>query len=91
MQDLPRPNDQRVELQEVPARTLAVIRFSGWATGSRVAKHSEQLLAILAERGIQTTGELSLNQYNPPWTLPFLRRNEVMIEVASSSLATASD
>ncbi|MEJ2530999.1 MAG: heme-binding protein [Halioglobus sp.] len=91
MQDLPRPNDRRIALREVPARTLAVIRFSGWATGSRVANKREELLATLAAHGIQPTGELALNQYNPPWTLPFLRRNEVVVEVDSASVATARD
>lgn len=89
MQDLPRPQDQRIALREIPARTVAVIRFSGWATGYRVATNREALLATLAEHGIRPIGELSLNQYNPPWTLPFLRRNEIMVEIESDTLASA--
>jgi hypothetical protein len=86
MQDLPRPEDQSISLQEIPARTLAVIRFSGWATESQIEKNREELLATLAKHGIQHRGPLSLNQYNPPWTLPFLRRNEIMVEVDPASI-----
>lgn len=81
MEDLPRPTTQDVSLREIPGKTVAVIRFSGWATESRIESKTEQLLAELEQRAIQTVGELSLNQYNPPWTLPFLRRNEVMVEI----------
>jgi hypothetical protein len=85
LQDLPRPDDSRVELRNVPARTVAVVTFSGWATRSRVDHFEQELRAALGRDTIEITGEASLNQYNPPWTLPFLRRNEIMIEVAVSS------
>ncbi|MEM1152906.1 MAG: heme-binding protein [Pseudomonadota bacterium] len=81
MSDLPQPNDSSVTLTEVPARTVAVIEFSGWATASSVAKRKEALLSTLKEQQIETMGKPFLNQYNPPWTLPFLRRNEVAVEI----------
>ena len=80
MAELPRPNAADVTLREIPGKTVAVIRFSGWATSSRVEHQTAQLLAELERRDIEVVGGLSLNQYNPPWTLPFLRRNEVMVE-----------
>jgi len=86
MDDLPVPDDSQVELVEVPSRTVAVIAFSGWATDETVARKTELLLLTLQANGIETIGSPSLNQYNPPWTLPFLRRNEVMVEVAASPL-----
>ena len=85
LEDLPTPADGRVRLQIEPAKTVAVVRFSGWATLSRVSRYEQELRAVLNNNAIQVIGEASLNQYNPPWTLPFLRRNEIMIEVASSS------
>ena len=81
LEDLPSPTDERVSLVPVPAKMVAVVRFSGWATGSKVAKMREQLLATLEERQIELVGEPVLNQYNPPWTAPFLRRNEIAVEV----------
>lgn len=85
LDDLPTPADGRVRLKIEPAKTVAVVQFSGWATRSRVSRYEQELRAVLNNNAIQIVGEASLNQYNPPWTLPFLRRNEIMIEVASSS------
>ena len=90
IEDLPRPTAPTVTLREIPGKTVAVIRFSGWATDSRVEHKTAQLLAELERREIQVVGELSLNQYNPPWTLPFLRRNEVMVEIRGP-IAAARD
>jgi hypothetical protein len=60
---------------------VAVLRFSGWATSGRVEKHRRKLADSLASAGIEPRGEWLLNQYNPPWTLPFMRRNEIWVEV----------
>ncbi len=82
MAQLPSPNDTSVTLHAVPARRIAVIVFGGWATDGRVEEKSRELMAVLAANGIQTVGEPFLNQYNPPWTLPWNRRNEVAVLVA---------
>lgn len=84
LEDLPTPSDGRVTIQEVPAKTVAVVAFSGWATGAAVEKYERQLLDALQLHDIKPLGSSSLNQYNPPWTLPFLRRNEIMIAVDQS-------
>lgn len=81
LQDLPAPDDARVQIIEVPARTVATVSFSGWATGGKVSRMQRKLLAALEQHAIEPIGEPILNQYNPPWTLPFLRRNEVSVEV----------
>ncbi len=82
MEDLPQPKDGTVTLHEVPERTVAAIRFSGWATGGKVKRYTRELMATLEENGIEVTGTPGLNQYNPPWTPPFMRRNEIAVEVA---------
>jgi hypothetical protein len=79
--ELPRPGDTRVVLREIPARTIAAIQFSGWATESRVAEKTKKLMSVLERNQIDPVGTPFLNQYNPPWTLPFLRRNEVAVEI----------
>ena len=80
--DLPAPDDGRVEIVTVPARTVAAVSFSGWATGSKVDRMQRKLLETLEQRGIRPIGVPALNQYNPPWTAPFLRRNEVVVDVS---------
>ena len=82
LEDLPAPEDQRVSFREAPAYTAAVIQFSGWASAEKAAEKWQQLRGFLISEGIDITGEPTLNQYNPPWTLPFMRRNEIIVPVA---------
>ena len=82
LKDLPQPEDQRVSFREAPAYTAAVIQFSGWASAEKADENWQQLRRFLIAEGIDITGEPTLNQYNPPWTLPFMRRNEIIVPVA---------
>ena len=82
LKDLPQPEDQRVSFREAPAYTAAVIQFSGWASAEKADENWQQLQRFLIAEGIDITGEPTLNQYNPPWTLPFMRRNEIIVQVA---------
>tara|TARA_B100000242_G_C42798412_1_gene371401 strand:- start:27 stop:626 length:600 start_codon:yes stop_codon:yes gene_type:complete len=82
LKDLPQPEDQRVSFREAPAYTAAVIQFSGWASAEKADENWQQLRRFLITKGIDITGEPTLNQYNPPWTLPFMRRNEIIVPVA---------
>ena len=82
LKDLPQPEDQRVSFREAPAFTAAVIQFSGWASAEKADENWQQLKRFLIAEGIDITGEPTLNQYNPPWTLPFMRRNEIIVPVA---------
>ena len=90
MAALPTPEDENVGLREVPAYVAAVLTFSGRATEARSQTVLSRLQQQLAALKIETAGPPILNQYNPPWTLPFLRRNEVMIKIiwpATQSIA----
>ena len=80
--DLPQPRDSKVELRELPGRYVASIGFGGWATAGKVESAQRRLAATLAEYGVEPEGPSSLNQFNPPWTLPFLRRNEINVNVS---------
>jgi len=91
MGDLPNPENENVELRNVPERTVAVIVFSGRANNAKAETQWQELSATLSAEGIKVTGQPLLNQYNPPWTLPFLRRNEVMVEIESASLPPTDD
>jgi len=82
LEDLPEPEDQRVSFREAAAYTAAVIQFSGRASSEKADENWQQLRRFLIAEGIDITGEPTLNQYNPPWTLPFMRRNEIIVPVA---------
>jgi hypothetical protein len=81
LEDLPRPLNDAVQLKAIPARTLAVRRF-GWTGGAEAMRRKEQNLRGALERdGITVTGPAIYARYDPPWTLPPFRRNEVMLPV----------
>ncbi len=79
---LPTPDDDRVRLVTVPAESVAVLRFSGVASPEAVAARTDELLGALGTAGVATTGDPVTWFYDPPWTLPFRRRNEVAVRVA---------
>ena len=79
MATLPEPIDPRVLLREVPAQQFAARTFSGFVTDARVASETEALRTWMSARGLQAAGPAQLARYNPPWSIPFLRRNEILI------------
>ena len=82
METVPTPNDERIRIQEVPERKLAVVRFRGWAREGSVEKQKARLISVLQGKGVETVGEPFLMRYNSPWTPGFMRRNELGIEIA---------
>ena len=82
LDSLPIPNSSAVALREVPEIKYAVIRFSGFASEVKITKKAAQLMDWLDSKGISSVGEPEIARYNPPWTLPFLRRNEIMVPIS---------
>lgn len=80
-QTLPAPDDSRVRIVEVPEQSVAVLRFSGDRGPDAVDRHIEKLREALHSNGFDAIGEPTAWFYDPPWTLPFLRRNEIAIPV----------
>jgi hypothetical protein len=78
---LPEPNDPKVQLRDLPAARFAVLRFSGLACPGDVERKSAALFKAIRARRLNASGPVTLAQYNPPWTLWFMRRNEVMVRV----------
>lgn len=81
---LPKPLNPQVQLREIPAKTFAALTYSGINTESSVQKNTEQLLNWLKIQNIETIGQPQLARYNPPWTLPFFRRNEILQEIKAN-------
>ena len=75
---LPIPNNPEVKITEVPAEKFAVITFSGLVREKKYAEMLSLLNEEMKKRNIEPKGPAILARYNPPWTLPFLRRNELM-------------
>ena len=78
---LPEPIDERVKLREVPGHRIAVVRFSGGWSQSTYEEQLQILRNALAAAGMATTGEPVSSRYNSPFSLPFLRRNEVWLNL----------
>ncbi len=78
---LPEPNDLRITLRNVAPARFAVIRFSGIAGSANVVARTAELMAFVQAHRQHAIGPVSLAQYDPPWTLWFMRRNEVMIQL----------
>lgn len=81
MAELPVPDDDRVRLVTVAPETVAALRFSGDRSPRAVADQTDKLRNTLRVYGFVATGDANAWFYDPPWTLPFLRRNEVVIPV----------
>lgn len=84
LKTLPKPNSKDVILIQLPAKRFAVIRFSGLSDDKNIKQHTEELKAYILAETMKPVGGPILAFYNPPWTLSFLCRNEILIEVEST-------
>ena len=79
--ELPEPRSPKVTLREIPGHQVAVMRFSGVSDTGTVKEKTERLLGALRQDGVKIRSTPVTALYNPPWTPPFMRRNEVMVDV----------
>ncbi|WCJ28401.1 SOUL heme-binding family protein [Euphorbia peplus] len=80
-EEAPKPTDERVMIREEGERKYGVVKFGGVASDNVVEEKVEMLKKSLERDGYKVTGKFILARYNPPWTLPPLRTNEVMIPI----------
>ncbi|WP_343708329.1 heme-binding protein [Mycobacterium sp.] len=81
MESLPQPDNPAVRLVAVPGETIAVRRFTGSRSRSAIAAQTAALMRTLGGLSVQPVGEPVAWFYDPPWTVPMLRRNEVAVPV----------
>lgn len=81
LETAPVPTDERVQIKAMPGRLMAVLRYSGRWTESNFEKKQDALRDVIDGESIDRIGEFQSAFYNPPYTPPFMRRNEVMVEV----------
>ncbi|KKB96056.1 SOUL heme-binding protein [Candidatus Arcanobacter lacustris] len=79
--ELPKPFNNKIKLLEIPQKIFVVIRFSGLTSDSNIARNLAKLKDFISEHNFKPLSQEIYAFYNPPWTLPFLRRNEIMVEI----------
>ena len=84
MGTLPKPNNPAVELKKIPTTRYAVIRFSGMGSEGSLRSHTKRLTDFVGAKKLTPLSPPTYAFYNPPWTLPFLRRNEVLVEIGGT-------
>ena len=83
METLPKPNNPAINIIMIEGKHFAAIRFSGLASENSLKRHTDELMEFIRAKTLTVASAPAYAFYNPPWTLPFLRRNEIMLEVAN--------
>ena len=81
--NIPKPKNNAVSLREVPRKYFIVHKYSGFNTVSRVQTKTDETVEWAIKRSYKMIGTPQLSRYDPPWTLPMFRRNEIMLEIAA--------
>ena len=79
--NLPKTSDQNIIFEKINLDKCAVIIFSWYTSKDKINKYKNILTDFIKNHGYTTKGPFFLNRYNDPWTLPFLRRNEILIKI----------
>ena len=81
LETAPTPINDKVRLAQVPGKKVAVIQYSGFWNEQSMQQKTSALYDWISANNLTATSEPRWAGYNPPWTIPFLRRNEIMIDV----------
>ena len=81
MATLPKPLNPLVTIRELPAQKRAAITFSGFYNDAKVLEKTKALEEWIKSKQWQAIGSPQFARYNPPWSIPFMRRNEILITV----------
>jgi hypothetical protein len=92
LETLPEPNDPRVVLKKAPGKRIATVRYRGTMTSESIQEYGDKLTEWIKEKKMRAVSSPRSAGYDPPWTVPALRRNEVHIEIErDESIALAFD
>lgn len=81
MTTAPVPLDSAIAIKEIPSKRVAVLRYSGFLSEQSFDEKTKELQAWLEDQSFNALSPARSAGFDPPWTLPFLRRNEVHIEI----------
>ena len=79
-ESLPEPKNSQIEFKQEPKKTVAAIRFGGWANDKKIEKYKQKLITALKKKGVPHTNKFYFLGYNPPYEV-FNRRNEIIVEL----------
>ena len=80
---IPKPKNNAVRLREVPGKYFVVLAYSGLNGVAKVQEKTNETVQWAQQKGLEMIGRPQLARYDPPWTLPMFRRNEIMVEVVA--------
>ena len=81
--NIPKPKNDVITLKEIPSKYFLVYSYSWLNTLSRVQNKTDEALEWANRKGLKVIGAPKLSRYDPPWTLPMFKRNEIMLEIAA--------
>ena len=81
--NIPKPKNDAVTLRDVPSKFFVVHSYSGFNSLARIQAKTDEALEWANRKALKVLGQPQLSRYDPPWTLPMFRRNEIMVEVAA--------
>ena len=90
LETLPEPDDPLITLRQVPPRTMAAVRYSGFWSEKNYQKHKAELEEWVARKGLVITGDPVWARYNAPFTPWFMRRNEILVPVEGEGAGESS-
>lgn len=85
LDNLPKPIDSSVQLREMPPQRMASVRFSGLTTGASIQRHTQMLKDWLTQQQLAFEDKPQVARYNDPFTLPWNRRNEILLPLKSGT------
>jgi hypothetical protein len=80
---IPKPRNEAVTLKEVASKYFVVHSYTGFNTLSRVQSKTDEAMEWANSKSLKIIGTAQLSRYDPPWTLPMFRRNEIMLEISA--------
>jgi hypothetical protein len=83
LDNIPKPKNDAITLKELPSKFFLVYSYSWLNTLSRVQTKTDEALEWANRKGLKVIGAPQLSRYDPPWTLPMFKRNEIMLEIAA--------
>jgi len=84
LKTLPQPEDKRIKIKKKEGKLFAAYRFTWYPDDKRIERKKKKFVAMLKRDKIKMISPIILARYNPPFILPFLMRNELLVEIKKS-------
>ena len=80
-EELPKPSSENISIEKINLDKVVVIKFGWWTTKNNIKKHRDLIEQYIKNYNLKVISEMMVAQYNPPWTLPPFRRNELIFKI----------